>query len=74
MFAMQREVASTCALVRRNGGAQAKLEVRLKAELLHPAQELTCTFVPLTLHTLQHVHRVRNERVREFLQGELAHL
>jgi hypothetical protein len=29
----------------------------------------TYTFVPCTLHALQHVYRVRNERVREFLQG-----
>jgi hypothetical protein len=43
MFAIYREAASTCGPVRRNGEAQAKLEVRLKAELLHPAQELTCT-------------------------------
>lgn len=29
----------------------------------------TYTFVPCTLHTLQHVYRVRTERVRAFLQG-----
>jgi hypothetical protein len=28
----------------------------------------TYTFAPLTLHTLQRVHRARNERVRGFLQ------
>jgi hypothetical protein len=31
--------------------------------------KLTYTFVPRTLHALQHVYRVRNERIREFLQG-----
>jgi hypothetical protein len=33
-------------------------------------QELTCTFAPYALHTLQRVHRIRTERVRAFLQSE----
>jgi hypothetical protein len=37
-------------------------------------QKLTYTFVPVALHTLQLVYRVRNERVREFLQRGATHI
>jgi hypothetical protein len=58
-------------------GETAELEAKLLGEApgrsssqssCNPARKLTCTFAPLTPHKLQRVYRIRNERVREFLQ------
>jgi hypothetical protein len=49
-------------------GETAEREAKLETKLLQPARKLSWTFAPFTSHTLQRVYRIRNERVREFLQ------
>jgi hypothetical protein len=49
-------------------GETAEREAKLETKLLQPARKLAWMFAPFTSHTLQRVYRIRNERVREFLQ------